>query len=77
MSASCGTIVSVLYAFIDGELDSIQASAVSVHVDQCPSCEAEIVVARAVKAVVRRAHPAYEVPVGFDQALRRRLQEGQ
>jgi len=77
MSASCGTIVGVLYAFVDGELDSVQAAALSVHVEQCPSCEAEIVVARAVKAVIRRAHPAQHAPTGLDQALRRRLSETQ
>lgn len=77
MSANCGTVIHVLYAFVDGELDSVQASAISVHLAECPRCEAEVVVARTVKTVIRRAHPPSPAPANVSAAIRRRLTEGQ
>lgn len=77
MSAQCGTVVQVLYAFVDGELDSIEASAISVHLAECPRCEAEVVVARTVKTVIRRAHPPSPAPATMGAAILRRLAAGQ
>ncbi|MDP9389204.1 MAG: zf-HC2 domain-containing protein [Actinomycetota bacterium] len=44
-------------AFADGELDATTASAVVAHVEQCPTCAAEVRASAQVRDLVRRLEP--------------------
>jgi len=51
----------MLDAWIDGDLDDAEATAVKKHVDQCESCQAEQKLAETVVAELR-ALPEFDVP---------------
>ena len=58
---SCAKVLEMLDAWIDGDLDDAEATAVKAHLDQCESCQAEQKLAETVVAELR-ALPEFDVP---------------
>ena len=69
----CAEILELLDAWIDGDLDEVEAAAVRAHVDECGSCHEELKLAETVVAELR-ALPELDVPEGVLQTVRRKTQ---
>jgi len=70
-SDRCAHVLDLLEAWIDGDLDDAEAAAVTAHVKQCESCQAERQLAEAVVAELR-ALPEFDVPERVLQAVRKK-----
>ena len=69
----CAEILELLDAWIDGDLDEVEAAAVRAHVDECGSCHEELKLAETVVAELR-ALPELDVPEGVLQTVRSKTQ---
>lgn len=65
----CAEILELLDAWIDGDLDEVEAAAVRAHVDECGSCHEELTLAEIVVAELG-ALPEFDVPEGVLQTVR-------
>jgi anti-sigma factor RsiW len=57
----CAEVLERLDAWIDGDLDKAESTAVEAHVDHCESCRAELRLAETVVAELR-ALPDFDIP---------------
>jgi anti-sigma factor RsiW len=49
----CGEVLDILEAYVDGDLPAAEEERVGVHLDSCPSCAAELALARAIQSELR------------------------
>jgi anti-sigma factor (TIGR02949 family) len=64
---SCGEVMEVLQAYLDGEVDEATAREVAHHLDRCPPCYRESMVFRRIK--VSLSHRRATIDPAVAQAL--------
>ena len=52
---ACASIRSLMYVFIDGELDAIHQVDVTTHLAECAPCEIQFAAELSIKSMVRRS----------------------
>ena len=58
----CTEVLSLLYVYIDEEIDEVHRIEVSAHLGECPPCVEHFTVERRLKERVREACQAEPVP---------------
>ncbi|MFZ4485172.1 MAG: mycothiol system anti-sigma-R factor [Candidatus Nanopelagicales bacterium] len=58
----CTEVLSLLYVYIDDEIDEVHRIEVTAHLGECPPCVEHFSVERRLKARVRDACLAEQVP---------------
>ncbi len=57
---SCGHVMEILQAYLDGEVDAEQAKAVAHHLDRCAGCGPEAEIYRKLIVSIQRQTPPPE-----------------
>ncbi len=51
----CTTVLSVIHAYSDGETTQVERIDIVQHLQECPPCEQQFAVVRAMKVLVHRS----------------------
>jgi mycothiol system anti-sigma-R factor len=51
----CTRVLSVVHEYLDGEIAEVERVDIVEHLSECPPCEEQVAVLRAVKVVVHRS----------------------
>lgn len=62
---SCESARAQLQAYVDGELNSLQAAALERHLESCGTCKSALDEARALREAVRARAPYHRAPEGL------------
>lgn len=66
---SCEEAISVLYEYLDGELDAAPSERVRAHFDACARCYPHLRMEESFRSAVRRASGTKSVPPGLRERL--------
>ncbi len=69
MALTCRNISQLHNAFVDGELSPGLTAEVHAHLLQCPACQQQIEMLRAVGDVISKDHPIPQLDSGFAQRV--------
>lgn len=72
-AVSCSTILSMIYVFIDGELDEVHRVEVTTHLAECAPCEYQFAAEVNIKSLVRRSCLQETAPQQLRSAILARI----
>ena len=58
----CTEVLSMVYDFLDGEVDETQRARIAQHLDECSPCLRQYALEQAVKALVHRSCTCEHAP---------------
>jgi len=70
---ACSTILSMIYVFIDGELDEVHRVEVTTHLAECAPCEFQFAAEVNIKSLVRRSCMQEAAPQELRTAILARI----
>ncbi len=71
----CTEVLSLLYVYIDEEIDEVHRIEVTTHLGECPLCAEHFTVERRMKERVRAACQAEQVPDQVRSRIIARIQQ--
>lgn len=66
--------MSMVYVFIDGELDEVHRIEVTTHLAECAPCELQFAAELSIKSLVRRSCSGEVAPMSLRAAIIARIQ---
>jgi mycothiol system anti-sigma-R factor len=72
-AVACSTVLSMIYVFIDGELDEVHRVEVTTHLAECAPCEYQFAAEVNIKSLVRRSCQHEAAPQELRAAILARI----
>jgi mycothiol system anti-sigma-R factor len=73
----CTTALSMVYVFIDGELDEVHRIEVTAHIAQCAPCEVQFAAQINIQSRIRRSCSQDHAPAHVRTAILARIRGAQ
>lgn len=71
----CSDVLSLVYDYLDGEIDDDRRAAIAVHLDECGPCLQEYGLEQVVKALLHRSCCSERAPETLRVRIVARIQE--
>jgi mycothiol system anti-sigma-R factor len=71
----CTEILSLVHEYLDGEVAEVQRIDVVQHLGECPPCDEQVSLVRAVKVVVRRSCTGQAAPESLRVSIVTRIRQ--
>lgn len=72
----CTTVLSLIHAYSDGETTEIQRVDIVQHLQECPPCDEQFTLVRAVKVLVQRSCASSPAPDQLRARIVASIREG-
>lgn len=71
----CTRVLSVVHEYLDGEMAEVERIDIVQHLGECPPCEEQVAVLRAVKVVVHRSCADQAAPESLRVSIMARVRQ--
>lgn len=71
----CTQVLSLMHEYVDGEVAEVQRIDIVQHLGECPPCDEQVSVVRAVKVVVHRSCAGESAPEALRVSIVARIRQ--